>query len=270
MQINCPNCGARYTVDPVALGPAGRTVQCFRCNHRWFEELGPAPVYPEQDEYVPDERPVPDFVIRPQTYGSALPAIAESREFPGWAKVLIGLVVFAGIVGGLLYYFKDDVIPMLPAELREQLGLPLVVTTAPQTTLPQTTAPVPAKPAPATPAPAPTMTPTTPAMPPVTQRPATPPPLTELSRPQLEVDLSASKVDYQDGRYVVRGEIVNKGKAPGTTRTLKLVFKKDNDVLGERAYALIEGPILPGARRPFSQVLDDPPAGTTDIVPAIE
>ena len=91
-----------------------------------------------------------------------------------------------------------------------------------------------------------------------------------LLRPQLEVDLAASKVDYQDGRYVVRGEIVNKGKAPGTTRTLKLVFKKDNDVLGERAYALIEGPILPGARRPFSQVLDDPPAGTTDIVPAIE
>jgi hypothetical protein len=48
------------------------------------------------------------------------------------------------------------------------------------------------------------------------------------------------------------------------------VFKKDNDVLGERSYALIEGPIAPGQRRPFSQVLDDPPAGTTDIVPGIE
>ncbi|HYC65250.1 MAG TPA: zinc-ribbon domain-containing protein, partial [Reyranellaceae bacterium] len=76
MQISCPNCGARYTVDPVALGPAGRTVQCFRCNHRWFEEVEPAP--PVQDEYVPEERPVPDFVIRPQTYGAALPAIADS------------------------------------------------------------------------------------------------------------------------------------------------------------------------------------------------
>ena len=264
MQIDCPNCGARYTVDPVALGPAGRTVQCFRCNHRWFEELEPAAALP--DEYVPDERPVPDFVIRPQTYGSALPAIAESREFPGWAKVLIGLAVFAGIVGGLLFFFKDDIAPMLPPELREQLGLPLVVPSGiPQTPVPQITPPASTTAAPG--APAPTMTPST--APPATTRPA-PPPVSELARPQLEVDLSASKVDYQDGRYVVRGEIVNKGKAPGTTRTLKLVFKKDNDVLGERAYALIEGPILPGARRPFSQVLDDPPAGTTDIVPAIE
>ncbi len=91
-----------------------------------------------------------------------------------------------------------------------------------------------------------------------------------MGRPQLEVDLTASKVDYVDGPYVVRGEIVNKGRVSGTTRTLKLVFKKDADVLGERAYTLIEGPIAPGARRPFSQVLDDPPAGTTDIVPAIE
>ena len=74
MQISCPNCGARYTVDPVALGPAGRTVQCFRCNHRWFEAVEPARP-PPVDEYVPEERPVPDFVIRPQTYGAALPAI---------------------------------------------------------------------------------------------------------------------------------------------------------------------------------------------------
>ena len=224
MQIICPNCGARYTVDPVALGPAGRTVQCFRCNHRWFEPVEPAAAV--LDEYILEERPVPDFVIRPQTYGSALPAIADQRDFPSWAKVLIGVAVMLGIVAGLVFMFKDDIIPMLPQDLREQLGLPAIVQTAP--------------------------------------------PATEMGRPQLEVDLTASKVDYVDGRYVVRGEIVNKGRVSGTTRTLKLVFKKDADVLGERAYALIEGPIAPGARRPFSQVLDDPPAGTTDIVPAIE
>lgn len=246
MQITCPNCGARYTVDPVALGPAGRTVQCFRCNHRWFEELEPAaPVV--QDEYVPEERPVPDFVIRPQTYGAALPAIADSRDFPSWAKVLIGVAVLAGALVGAVWLFKDELGPMLPPDLREALGITTVATVPP----PQAAAP----------APAPTATPAPPS------RPAAPP---EANRPQLEVDLSASKVDYIDGRYVVRGEIVNKGKAPGTTRTLRLVFKKDNDVLGERTYALIEGPIGPGARRPFSQVLDDPPAGTTDIVPGIE
>jgi predicted Zn finger-like uncharacterized protein len=253
MQISCPNCGARYTVDPVALGPAGRTVQCFRCNHRWFEELEPetAPV----DENVPEERPVPDFVIRPQTYGAALPAIADSRDFPSWAKVLIGVAVLAGLLVGLGWLFKEDIGPMLPPELRNQLGMTVAAPGTPPPAL--------------TPAKAPTTTPptaTAPAAPPVAP-PSTP---AESPRPQLEVDLAASKVDFIDGRYVVRGEIVNKGKAPGTTRTLKLIFKKDSDVLGERAYALIEGPIAPGTRRPFSQVLDDPPAGTTDIVPAIE
>ena len=245
MQISCPNCGARYTVDPVALGPAGRTVQCFRCNHRWFEELEPPPA--PVDEYVPEERPVPDFVIRPQTYGAALPALADSRDFPSWAKVLIGVAVLAGLLVGTGWLFKDDIAPMLPPELRSQFGMTTVV--------PGTPVPAPAAAPPPTATPAPTSPPRTPV---------------ESARPQLEVDLAASKVDFIDGRYVVRGEIVNKGKAPGTTRTLKLIFKKDNDVLGERAYALIEGPIAPGNRRPFSQVLDDPPAGTTDIVPAIE
>ena len=35
MHVTCPNCGARYAVDPLAIGPAGRTVQCARCSHRW-------------------------------------------------------------------------------------------------------------------------------------------------------------------------------------------------------------------------------------------
>lgn len=134
MQIICPNCGARYTVDPVALGPAGRTVQCFRCNHRWYEPVEPAAAV--LDEYIPEERPVPDFVIRPQTYGSALPANADQRDFPSWAKVLIGVAVMLGIVAGLVFMFKDDIIPMLPQDLREQLGLPAIVQTAPQTPVP--------------------------------------------------------------------------------------------------------------------------------------
>jgi len=43
-----------------------------------------------------------------------------------------------------------------------------------------------------------------------------------------------------------------------------------DDVLGERSYSMVEGPIAPGARLGFRQTLDDPPAGTTDIVPAVE
>ena len=43
MQVTCPQCGARYAVDPAAIGPTGRTVQCVRCSHRWFETVKAAP-----------------------------------------------------------------------------------------------------------------------------------------------------------------------------------------------------------------------------------
>ena len=107
------------------------------------------------------------------------------------------------------------------------------------------------------------------AAPPAEPRPA-PSKMTVPARPQLEIDVAASRIELVDGRYVVQGEIVNTGQATGSTSTLRLTFKRDNDVLGERSYALVEGPIAPGARLGFRQTLDDPPEGTTDIVPAVE
>jgi predicted Zn finger-like uncharacterized protein len=45
MQVTCTNCRARYAVDPLAIGPSGRIVQCARCNDRWFQtvKLEPPP-----------------------------------------------------------------------------------------------------------------------------------------------------------------------------------------------------------------------------------
>lgn len=87
---------------------------------------------------------------------------------------------------------------------------------------------------------------------------------------RLAIDFDVSKVELVDGRYVVRGAVVNSGLASGSTSTLKIIFKADDKVLGERSYNLVEGPIAPGMRVRFSQTLDDPPAGTTNIVPTIE
>jgi predicted Zn finger-like uncharacterized protein len=42
MQVVCPNCGARYAVDPLAIGPVGRIVQCARCSHRWLQTVAAA------------------------------------------------------------------------------------------------------------------------------------------------------------------------------------------------------------------------------------
>jgi hypothetical protein len=68
----------------------------------------------------------------------------------------------------------------------------------------------------------------------------------------------------------VRGELLNAGTAPGSTTALKLIFRNGDDVLGERTYPLVEGPIAPGQRLSFSRPLEDPPDGTTNVVPSVE
>jgi hypothetical protein len=88
--------------------------------------------------------------------------------------------------------------------------------------------------------------------------------------PRLELDMTASSVELADGRYVVRGELLNAGTAPGSTTALKLIFRNGDDVLAERTYPLVEGPIGPGQRLSFSRPLEDPPDGTTNVVPSVE
>ena len=49
MILTCPECSARYVVDPTALLPSGRMVRCAKCKHSWKE---PAP---DVDTPVVDE-----------------------------------------------------------------------------------------------------------------------------------------------------------------------------------------------------------------------
>jgi len=228
MQVTCPNCQARYAVDPLAIGPLGRTVQCVRCQHRWFEKIEAAPDSPP----AAPERPVPDFVMRPQShYTAGLPAIAEPRPRIHWERWIAAVVMLVLVVGAAAFAYRDEIRATLPAEWRAILG-----SDAARTLLAS----------------------------------AKPVRTAEPEQARLEIDMAASKVELVDGRYVVRGEIVNSGGAAASTRTLKLVFRNGDDVLGERAYPLPEGPIAPGARLSFSKPLDDPPDGTTNVVPTVQ
>jgi predicted Zn finger-like uncharacterized protein len=57
MKIVCPKCKTAYELAPVALGSAGRTVRCARCQSQWFAEAPKA---------VPlGSRPRPNFVPVP-------------------------------------------------------------------------------------------------------------------------------------------------------------------------------------------------------------
>jgi len=37
MQISCSSCNSKYLVNSADLKPDGRTVQCAKCGHNWFQ-----------------------------------------------------------------------------------------------------------------------------------------------------------------------------------------------------------------------------------------
>jgi predicted Zn finger-like uncharacterized protein len=228
MILTCPNCRARYAVDPQKIGAAGRIVQCARCTHRWFEKA--AAPGPEMPQAPP---PAPEVVIRPTTSGAQLPAIIPPKPAFPWRPmgVAAAAALLVVIAIGAVFVFRDRIAGLLPSEA---------------------SSPAPTSVASVTP-------------PPNLARPPAPE-----ARPQIEIDITASKIDIVGGRYVVSGQLVNNGTAAGSTSLLRVTFKHNDDVLGERSFPMVEGPLPPGGRVNFSQVLEDPPAGTTDIVPMVE
>ena len=238
MVVTCPNCRSRYAVDPLKIGPAGRTVECARCHHQWHQKVEGPP-------------PAPELVIRPITSGSSLPAIIPPKPaFPWRRAVTFAVVVVLLLAAAVLFAFRGKIATMISYEARA--SSPVQVAAVPTPPPPATAA--------ATPRPAS-----------VLRNEATPRarPVVD-ARPQIEVDVATSSIDAVDGRYVVRGQLVNNGRAPGSTTLLRLTFKRNDDVLGERSFPMVEGPLPPGGRTTFSQTIEDPPSGTTDIVPAVE
>ncbi len=217
MVVTCPNCRSRYAVDPLKIGPAGRTVECARCHHQWHQK-------------VEGEAPAPELVIRPITKGSGLPAVIPPKPAFRWGRVAaIAAVVLFVVAAAVVFAFRGKIATMISSEARA--SAPVQVATAERA--------APARAAPE-------------------------------ARPQIDVDLDKTSIEAVDGRFVVRGQLVNNGRAPGSTTLLRITFKRKDDVLGERSFPLVEGPLPPGGRASFSQALEDPPAGTTDIVPAVE
>ena len=132
MQVTCPSCSARYAVDPRAIGATGRTVQCVRCSHRWFERAAVGP------GAVPPPRPVPDVVIRPSPpplaspygasyaapYSGGLPALASPppprSTWGWWLGGLAAVVVVVGLVGWAL---RHEILQLMPPELKAALPI---------------------------------------------------------------------------------------------------------------------------------------------------
>lgn len=118
MHVTCSNCGARYIVDPLAIGPTGRTVQCARCNHRWFERAGPTASAalrerfeqpePESQDAERSEGQAQDQSQPQPAYRSGLPAIARPpARRPRWPYWIAAAVLVAVTLGAILVFRGD-------------------------------------------------------------------------------------------------------------------------------------------------------------------
>lgn len=94
MQVTCPNCGARYAVDPLAIGPVGRIVQCARCSNRWLQTVAAAAAQTAGREAVdaavnaphPAPESAPDTVPppsdpKPAFSGAIPPSLGPAQAF---------------------------------------------------------------------------------------------------------------------------------------------------------------------------------------------
>src|SRR5438552_1992203 len=105
MIVTCSNCAARYAVDPLAVGPSGRTVECARCHHRWFQRVE-APPLP------------PDLVIRPPSPGATaqLPAVIEPKPDFGWNRVLAVAAVVVILLAAAAFVLRQEIMAMMTNE----------------------------------------------------------------------------------------------------------------------------------------------------------
>ena len=92
MQVICPNCGARYAVDPLAIGPVGRIVQCARCSHRWLQTVAAAKADAARDAVEaamnsPETAPTGGLSAQPPASGPE-PKIANSGFNLGPARAV--------------------------------------------------------------------------------------------------------------------------------------------------------------------------------------
>jgi predicted Zn finger-like uncharacterized protein len=120
MIISCPDRATRYHLDPVALTPAGRTVRCASCGHRWqARPPTDAPMLVEAAVQFP----------APEAFAPKRPGLPLERQprrsVAGLVASLAAVVVVVLGAGGILG--RDEIVAAFPAsaEVYAKLGLPI-------------------------------------------------------------------------------------------------------------------------------------------------
>lgn len=118
MILTCSACSTRYIVDPVLLGPEGRTVRCASCGHQWHQKA-PAD-FPRMLEPEPPPQAPP-----PRAPGSNLPGFPRRSRQPGAAVAWAALVLALLVVFGAAVAAREAVVAAWPpaSRLYAALGL---------------------------------------------------------------------------------------------------------------------------------------------------
>lgn len=141
MILTCPRCTARYAVERDQIPPAGRTVRCVSCRHKWtaMQEDGeaepreasrpepprkpraPSPPPPPPEPIVPDPPPPPVEAVDAAfpDVDPVIPSLRASRPPPrriGPPAPLVwaGLAALLAILALMLALFRNEVVRVWP------------------------------------------------------------------------------------------------------------------------------------------------------------
>lgn len=113
MILSCPDCGARFAIDPAKLEPDGRRVKCGKCAHVWFESP------PEIVEDTPAPEPVSVTPLEPEEQSHLrpqnLPTIRRAaRRGHGARNAWIAVGALLVAIAAVLWFGRAPIATAFP------------------------------------------------------------------------------------------------------------------------------------------------------------
>jgi predicted Zn finger-like uncharacterized protein len=125
MILTCPECTTRFMVPDDALRPAGRTVKCGKCSHRWFADppsgidaladaVEAATAADSHDAYDPVRvtpfDPKEQAPFRPPNLPAIAQPVPRGATLAAWG-LLVAMVVE---LGAILWFGRGQIVAAMP------------------------------------------------------------------------------------------------------------------------------------------------------------
>ena len=104
MLVSCSSCNSKYLVNSIDLKPDGRTVQCAKCGHNWFQT---AKI--EDEEMLITSTPSSDNTIdkNKNNLTTNLPSTFVKEKKPSILNSILVVIIAVAIVIGF-WFLKNN------------------------------------------------------------------------------------------------------------------------------------------------------------------